>query len=112
MQGNAIAQCNLGWCYENGRGVSQDYSEAAKWFSKSAEQGYARAQNNLGSCYYNGHGVVKNRTEAEKWFKLAAAQGEEMAKKNLSIINSSGSDGSFLEEVGENVVSNLLSGLM
>ena len=105
--------CNLGWCYENGRGVSQNYSEAAKWYSKSAEQGNAGAQNNLGKCYYNGIGVVKNRTEAVKWLKLAAAQGNEMAKKNMSIINSSGSgDGSFLEELTENVLSNLLSELL
>ena len=82
-----------------------------KWFEKSASLGYAQAQCNLGACYYNGNGVAKNHTEAEKWFKLAAAQGNETAKKNLSVMNG-GSDGSFLEEVGENVVSNLLSGLL
>ena len=28
----------------NGKGVPQDYSEAAKWFGKVAKQGYLNAQ--------------------------------------------------------------------
>jgi TPR repeat protein len=32
--GNAIAQYNLGYCYEYGRGVAKDYGEAAKWYAK------------------------------------------------------------------------------
>ena len=50
-QGLATAQCNLGWCYDNGRGVTQNYAEAAKWYRKAAEQGYAHAQFNLGYYY-------------------------------------------------------------
>lgn len=112
-QGDDQAQVSLGVCYYNGLGVSQDYIEAAKWFCKSATQGNARAQFNLGLCYYYGRGVEKKRKEAEKWFRLAAEQGDERAKKNLSIMNgNSSSDGSFLEDVGENVLSNLLGGLL
>jgi S1-C subfamily serine protease len=33
--------------YDNGLGVTQDYTEAAKWFRKAAEQGYALAQDHL-----------------------------------------------------------------
>ena len=38
-QGNSNAQCNAGWCYENGRGVGRDEVEAFKWYKTSAEQG-------------------------------------------------------------------------
>jgi TPR repeat protein len=33
--------------YANGLGVSQDYTEAMKWYRKAAEQGDAAAKNNL-----------------------------------------------------------------
>ncbi len=38
-QGHAIAQSYLGFMYDNGQGVPQDYAEAAKWYRKAAEQG-------------------------------------------------------------------------
>jgi TPR repeat protein len=34
--GDAVAQCNLGWCYANGTGVEKDEKEAVKWYTKSA----------------------------------------------------------------------------
>lgn len=37
-QGNAEAQHNLGLMYESGRGVTQDYREAVRWYRLSAEQ--------------------------------------------------------------------------
>ncbi len=49
MQGNALAQKNLGWMYFTGAGVTQDYAEAFKWYKKAAEQGNAEAQNSHGS---------------------------------------------------------------
>ena len=53
-QGDATAQCNLGYMYANGRGVAKDYYEAVKWYRLSAEQGNAQAQSNLGYMYSNG----------------------------------------------------------
>ena len=38
-QGDADAQSNLGWMYENGQGVPQDYVLAHMWFSLSSSQG-------------------------------------------------------------------------
>ena len=38
-QGNAIAQYNLGFMYDNGQGVPQDYVRAHMWFNLSAAQG-------------------------------------------------------------------------
>ena len=41
-QGNADAQFSLGVLYAEGRGVPQDYVEAARWFRRAAEQGLGR----------------------------------------------------------------------
>jgi len=62
-QGVADAQNDLGFMYENGQGVPQDYAEAVGWFRKAAEQGYANAQYNLGNMYRNGHGVERTSSE-------------------------------------------------
>ncbi len=51
LQGDAVAQYNLGWMYANGNGVPQDDAEAVKWYKKAAEQGDADAQFNLDIMY-------------------------------------------------------------
>ena len=45
--GDAKAQYYLGRCYYKGDGVAQDYKEAVKWFTKSAEQGNDSAKRKL-----------------------------------------------------------------
>ncbi|MCC8064114.1 MAG: sel1 repeat family protein, partial [Clostridiales bacterium] len=52
--GDADAQCNLGVCYNNGIGVTEDKAKAADWWGQAARQGHAVAQCNLGVCYANG----------------------------------------------------------
>ncbi|MCH5309757.1 MAG: SEL1-like repeat protein [Prevotella sp.] len=75
------AQFNLGIEYLQ----SQNYSEAAKWFRKAAEQGLAQAQYNLGVCYDNGWGISQNYSEAVKWYRKAAEQGLAEAQCNLGV---------------------------
>ena len=77
-KGNAAAQTDIGWMFENGQGVPKDYDEAVKWYRLAAAQGYASAQNNLGWMYEHGLGVPKDYDEAIKWYRLAAAQGERL----------------------------------
>ncbi len=38
-QGDADAQNKLGFMYDDGLGVPQDYAEAMKWYRNAAEQG-------------------------------------------------------------------------
>jgi TPR repeat protein len=61
----------LGFLYEKGQGVPQDYAKAAAWYEKAAEQGYAGAQCNLSSLYENGRGVLQDYTKAAEWFEKA-----------------------------------------
>lgn len=74
------AQCNLGVCYY----LTQEYSEAVKWYRKAAEQDNVTAQYNLGICYELGHGVTKDLQEAIRWYKLGAEKGEDFSVKALS----------------------------
>jgi len=67
--GDAEAQYNLGVMYFEGQDVPQNYTEAMKWFKKSADQGYAKAEFNLGLIYSQGKGVIQDYDEAVKWFK-------------------------------------------
>ena len=83
-QGDAEAQFNLGFCYDDGRGVAKDYVEAVKWYRQAAEQGHAEAQYNLGCGYANGQGVVRDKVEAYAWFSMAARADSDAAEsRNL-----------------------------
>jgi TPR repeat protein len=84
-QGNALAQYNLGFDYQQGFGVAQDEGEAAKWFRKAAKQNHPKAQYSLAWAYHHGSGVEKNNVEAVKWFRKAADQGHVDALYNLGV---------------------------
>jgi curved DNA-binding protein CbpA len=47
VQGYSSAQNNLGVLYENGQGIARDYTQAAYWYRKAAEQGDVDAIKNL-----------------------------------------------------------------
>jgi TPR repeat protein len=63
--------------------VPQDYTEAVRWYRKSADQGYAKAQYALGFMLYHGYGVQRDRVQANDLFQQAAARGNEDAKRVL-----------------------------
>lgn len=84
--GEAEAQNALGEAYYDGKGVTENLTEAVKWFTKAAEQENAKAEYNLGVCYYYGYGVqYKDRGEAVKWYTKAAEQGLRLAQCNLGV---------------------------
>ena len=82
--GDAESQRYLGDCHFAGKGVSQSYEEAVKWYRKAAEQGNAAAQMILGLCYNRGIGVSQSYEEGVKWLRKAAEQGNVLASKFLS----------------------------
>jgi uncharacterized protein len=67
------AQAILGYLYQYGRGVPQNYVLAAYWYECAAEQGDPAAQYQLGLMYDKGHGVKRSVVIAYKWLNLAAA---------------------------------------
>ena len=96
--GEAEAQNALGEAYYDGKGVTENLTEAVKWFTKAAEQENAKAEYNLGICYYYGYGVqYRDRREAVKWYTRAAEQGNADAQNDLG----------YCYEFGEGVDKNL-----
>jgi hypothetical protein len=93
--------------YYHGKGVSRDYKEAMRWYTKAAEQGNAQAQYFVGGMYAIGRGslfatildameipcpldVPRDYQTAYVWLSLAVASGhgkeaaalrDEMARK-------------------------------
>lgn len=83
--GDAEAQFKLGNQYFYGEGRLRNYTIAALWYRKAAQQGNAGAQFNLGICYDNGMGVPRSRFHAFEWYKKAAESGIKPAMLNTAI---------------------------
>ena len=79
--GDAKAQYNLGVCYYQGNGVTQDFKEAVMWWTKSAEQGNGSANFRIGVCYYFGEGVTQDYEESTKFFNKAGAASQKIIDK-------------------------------
>lgn len=95
--GDAYSQLLLGYKYYNGLDVPLDFSEAIKWYRKSAEQGYADAQIYMGTMCHNGEGTSVNYVHAHMWFNLAAAQGHVRGKELRDLIEEKMTPGQIAE---------------
>jgi TPR repeat protein len=87
-KGSAEAQTKLADLYKEGKKVTQDLQESAKWYTKAAEKGFAEAQFKLGELYVEGKGVVQNYKEGISWLRKSADQGYDAAKQKLQEIAS------------------------
>ena len=83
-----MAQFALGARYATGEDVKQDYAEAVRWFSRSAQQGHVVAQATLGAYYWAGRGVPQDLTKAYFWSVLAQAGGDEASKYRVAVLTS------------------------
>ena len=69
-RGNANAQYNLGYCYNNPVPyIEHDLEKSVYWYTKAAEQGDPIAMNYLGEMYSEGEGIPKDPEKAEYWQK-------------------------------------------
>lgn len=82
-QGDAQAQYNVGFMYDNGMGTAQNLPEAVKWYGKSASQGFAAAETNLGVLHATARGVPQDYAKALEWYQKAADRGFSRAQNNL-----------------------------
>ena len=81
--GYAVAQCELGFAYEDGINVQENPTEAFRWYLEAANQNDASAQCALGSCFCFGYGVEQNAAEAARWYRKAAENGDTQAQNSL-----------------------------
>ena len=79
IAGSAEAQNYVGEIYSKGLGTTPDYTMAASWFRKSADQGYKRAKINLGYLYEQGLGVDQDLSQALNLYRDASGiSGDEL----------------------------------
>lgn len=85
VQGDALAQYELGRAYANGDGVQQSYTQAFRWFLTSAKQGHQPAAMALSKMYSHGDGVDRDPAEAEKWRRRASLRGRLIEKDAVPV---------------------------
>ncbi len=68
IQGDADSQYKLGTMFAFGKGISEDYTEAVKWYRKAVEQDHPEAMHSLAWMYKNGNGVPQDYAEAAKLY--------------------------------------------
>lgn len=90
QNGSVEAQEAVGYMYEIGIIVKQDYKKAVEWYEKAAIKGLPQAQYNLGFMYYNSQGVRQNYKKALEWYKKAASQGYSSAQNNIGFMYDNG----------------------
>jgi TPR repeat protein len=83
--GHALAQINIGVCYDFGAGVAKDDEAAVSWYALAAAQGAAIAQFNLGVCCQDGRGIAQDYKRSFALYAQAAAQGHVRAQVNLAL---------------------------
>ena len=75
VQGNIIAQFELGRMYEHGYGVQQDFIKAYDWYKKSADQGYGWGCANIADLYWEGNGFSQDYVKACEWHQKTINHG-------------------------------------
>jgi TPR repeat protein len=69
---------------------ASDYTIAADWYRKAAEQGFVPGQLHLAALYRDGKGVVRDMVQAAEWYRKAAEQGDADAQATLGLLYSIG----------------------
>lgn len=83
---SATAQFDIGYMYENGKGVKTNNEQAFKWYERAAKQGHSDAQTSLGHMYSRGSSVPQDYNQAVYWYQQAARQGNSRAQRNLMVV--------------------------
>ncbi len=79
MSGDSYSMALLGWFYDIGTGVTQDYAQARTWYEMAANAGSAYAMGNLSRLYDYGLGTKADAKEAVRW-AAASIEGGDPAK--------------------------------
>ena len=77
-QGDTEAQMELGKCYYNGKGISQDIEKALLWYEKSATSDPHCAWT-LADMYFQGENIEQDKKIALIWYEFAANKYAEYA---------------------------------
>jgi TPR repeat protein len=84
-KGDAQAQFSLGLQHANGGAATLDYTKAAHWYLKAANQNHALAQFNLGLMFADGQGMAQDDAKSVMWMRMAAQQGDAGAQHHMGV---------------------------
>ncbi len=90
IKGDATAAFEVGVRYAEGRGVPQNYEEAAKWYERAAQAGVVPGMFRLGTLYEKGLGLKKDWEVARRYYMQAAERGNAKAMHNLAVLDADG----------------------
>jgi TPR repeat protein len=74
-----LAECQIGYFYHEGLGVTKDDELAFFWTNKAALDNDRDGQCNLAWFYEEGIGTKIDLEKAKYWYKLAAKQNHDLA---------------------------------
>jgi localization factor PodJL len=85
--------------YELGEGVSQDFSKAAEWYERAAQQGLTVAQLQLSILHGTGRLGERDLVQSYKWVLLAAHLGNEKTEELRGLLEKEMTDAERVEAV-------------
>jgi localization factor PodJL len=90
LKGDPTAAYEVGVRFAEGKGVTPNYDEAAKWLDRAAQAGVVPAIFRLGTLYEKGLGVKKDVDIAHRYYMQAAERGNAKAMHNLAVLDADG----------------------
>ncbi len=89
-KGYAKAQFRMGWLYERGIGVPQDFQKAMMWYEKAMANGDTSAIARVGWMYELGMGVERDYAKAARYYNEAIRAGNALGYAFLGWIYETG----------------------
>lgn len=90
LKGDPTAAYEIGVRYAEGKGVTANFDEAAKWYDRAAQAGVVPAVFRLGTIYEKGLSVKKDVDTARRYYMQAAERGNAKAMHNLAVLDADG----------------------
>jgi localization factor PodJL len=90
LRGDPTAAYEVGLRFAEGKGVTANFDEAAKWFDRAARAGIVPAIFRLGTLYEKGLAVKKDVDIARRYYMRAAERGNAKAMHNLAVLDADG----------------------
>ncbi|WP_076867035.1 SEL1-like repeat protein [Bradyrhizobium mercantei] len=90
IKGDAAAAYEVGVRFAEGKGVTANVDEAAKWYGRAAQAGVVPAMFRLGTFYEKGLSVKRDFDTARRYYVQAAERGNAKAMHNLAVLDADG----------------------
>jgi TPR repeat protein len=89
-KGYSRAQARMGWIYERGLGVTQDYQKALAWYEKATLNGAKNAPAHIGLMYELGYGVQQDYAKAADYYKRSIEMGGSLGYARMGFLHEAG----------------------